>query len=267
VCSGKWSGNFLNWATMQTIDPYRWALTGGYRTTDTAATTIIEKAYATGQGTTSEFPDRTMSVASSISGATPFSWSTLSLRIQGLGNKMRLTSTGSNNTSATPTPYGSTTKLDAAAVYEVSVRVKVCDATAGTGDLESNCVKYDSGYYKPEGLIQKYAQKIRFAAFGYLNDATLTRDGGVLRARMKYVGPTQPVPGADPITNPSAEWNATTGVMVTNPDSTDASNTASAYGITIGNSGVMNYVNKFGEITPGSYKSYDRCATTAIWAM
>lgn len=71
VCSGKWSGNFLNWATMQTIDPYRWALTGGYRTTDTAATTIIEKAYATGQGTTSEFPDRTMSVASSISGATP----------------------------------------------------------------------------------------------------------------------------------------------------------------------------------------------------
>lgn len=142
-------------------------------------------------------------------------------------------------------------------MYEVSVRVKVCDATAGTGDLESNCVKYDSGYYKPEGLIQKYAQKIRFAAFGYLNDATLTRDGGVLRARMKYVGPTQPVTGADPITNPSAEWNATTGVMVTNPDSTDASNTASAYGITIGNSGVMNYVNKFGEITPGSYKSYD----------
>ncbi len=257
VCSGKWSGNFLNWATMQTIDPYRWALTGGYRTTDTTTTTIIEKAYATGQGTTSEFPDRTMSVASSISGATPFTWSSLSLRIQGLGNKLRLTSTGDNNTSSTPTPYGSTSTVDAKAVYEVSVRVKVCDATAGTGDLESNCVKYDSGYYKPEGLIQKYAQKIRFAAFGYLNDATLTRDGGVLRARMKYVGPTQPVPGSDPITNAAAEWNATTGVMVTNPDSTDASSTASAYGITIGNSGVMNYVNKFGEITPGSYKSYD----------
>jgi len=24
-------GSFLNWATMQTIDPFRWALTGGYR--------------------------------------------------------------------------------------------------------------------------------------------------------------------------------------------------------------------------------------------
>ena len=31
ICSGSWSGNFLNWATMQTIDPFRWALTGGYR--------------------------------------------------------------------------------------------------------------------------------------------------------------------------------------------------------------------------------------------
>lgn len=26
---GYWSGAFLNWATMQTIDPFRWALTGG----------------------------------------------------------------------------------------------------------------------------------------------------------------------------------------------------------------------------------------------
>src|SRR5581483_5431178 len=34
-CSGAWSGNFMNWATMQTIDPFRWALTGGYRVVDT----------------------------------------------------------------------------------------------------------------------------------------------------------------------------------------------------------------------------------------
>ncbi|SEL27146.1 type IV pilus assembly protein PilY1 [Roseateles sp. YR242] len=257
VCSAKWSGNFLNWATMQTIDPYRWALTGGYRTTDTTSSTIIEKAYATGQGTTSEFPDRTMSGSTLIAGATPLSWSTLKLRIQGLGNKLWFTSTGNNNNVSTATAYGSTTSVAAGTVYQVSVRVKVCDTTSGSGDLESNCVKYDSGYYKPEGLIQKYAQKIRFSAFGYLNDATLTRDGGVLRARMKYVGPTQPVPGSDAITNTAAEWNATTGVMVSNPDTTDASATSTYYGITISNSGVMNYVNKFGEITPGSYKSYD----------
>jgi hypothetical protein len=42
-CTGtdnsKWSGNFLNWATMQTADPFRWALTGGYRARDTTTET------------------------------------------------------------------------------------------------------------------------------------------------------------------------------------------------------------------------------------
>ena len=32
--SGLWSGNLLNWATMQTIDPIRSALTGGFRVVD-----------------------------------------------------------------------------------------------------------------------------------------------------------------------------------------------------------------------------------------
>lgn len=42
----KWSGNYLNWATMQTVDPFRWALTGGYRAVDTATETLLEKAWA-----------------------------------------------------------------------------------------------------------------------------------------------------------------------------------------------------------------------------
>ena len=47
VCSGssqQWSGNFLNWATTQTIDPFRKALTGGYRVIDTSSLTVLEKA-------------------------------------------------------------------------------------------------------------------------------------------------------------------------------------------------------------------------------
>ncbi|SEL69195.1 type IV pilus assembly protein PilY1 [Roseateles sp. YR242] len=254
ACSSKWSGNFLNWATMQTIDPFRWALTGGYRVRDTATETIIEKAYATGQGGTSNFPDRTMKT--NITTATPLSWGTVKLRIQGLGNKLWFTSTGDNNKVSTATAYGSTDKMAEDTVYEVSARVKVCDSSTAAGSLEANCVKYASGY-KPEGLIQQYSDKIRFSAFGYLNDATLTRDGGALRARMKFVGPTKPVPGADPITNTVAEWNGTTGVMITNPDTADAAAMSTYYGITISNSGVMNYLNKFGEITPGSYKTYD----------
>jgi hypothetical protein len=45
-CTGLWSGNFMNWATMQTIDPFRWALSGGYRSVDQAGLTILEKAWA-----------------------------------------------------------------------------------------------------------------------------------------------------------------------------------------------------------------------------
>lgn len=40
-----WSGNFLNWATMTRADIMRHVLYGGYRRTDTATETILERAY------------------------------------------------------------------------------------------------------------------------------------------------------------------------------------------------------------------------------
>ena len=79
TCSGKWSGNFMNWATMQTIDPFRWVLTGGYRVIDTTTTTVLEKAWASGQGGTGDFPDSSLNVGADIAGATPFPSSTASL--------------------------------------------------------------------------------------------------------------------------------------------------------------------------------------------
>ncbi|HMM76988.1 MAG TPA: PilC/PilY family type IV pilus protein [Gammaproteobacteria bacterium] len=39
-----WSGNFLNWATMTRMDIVRKILYGGYRSTDTATTTVLERA-------------------------------------------------------------------------------------------------------------------------------------------------------------------------------------------------------------------------------
>jgi len=106
-------------------------------------------------------------------------------------------------------------------------------------------------------LIQQYAKRIRFSAFGYLNDSNLLRDGGVLRARQKFVGPMQPQPGLPDIANTKTEWDANTGVFIGNPDSTDAADTATLFGVAVSNSGVINYLNKFGEINPGSYKTYD----------
>lgn len=358
-----WSGNYLNWASTQTIDAFRWALTGGPRVVDTTTTTILEKTNHAGQGARSSiYPDKVL--ASGVSGATPFSWTTVVSRVHGLQTAMYVSAgqelsctfatdgsrktkftcnasatgagsltcstanfspasggsasctasqaspavslsctvnrpssnkynysctsgttgsascsalnrdyagnaaSGSCNTPVTVADYaGQTTGADATTFYRVYVRLKVCDPAVG---LETNCVQYGSNY-KPEGLMQQYSMKLRYSAFGYLNDSNVQRDGGVMRGRMKYIGPKKPVPGAEPVANTMAvggvtsnvsEWDETTGVMATNPDATDASQTASAaasagYSVPITNSGVMNYLNKFGKVTTGNYKDYD----------
>lgn len=230
VCSGKWSGNYLNWATMATIDPFRWAMTGGNRVVDTVDTTILQKAWHNGNG---PFAAKTIS-SSLAAGATPFS-SSVTTAVSGQGFTMQITSPSN------------------ASPNRVTVRVKVCDASVG---VESNCVAYGSNY-KPEGLIQKYAREIRFSAFGYLNESNEYRDGGVLRARQKFVGPAQPQPGQPDVANSLAEWSSTTGQFVRNPDSADAAATTSFSGTTISDSGVINYLNRFGQLYPGKYKSFD----------
>ena len=44
-CSGKWSGDFLNYVTMARIDALRRVLYGGKRSTDTASQTILERTF------------------------------------------------------------------------------------------------------------------------------------------------------------------------------------------------------------------------------
>jgi len=253
-----WSGNWLNWASMQTIDTFRWALTGGYRAVDTAGTTVLEKAWATGQGTTRVAPNKTIPnqwapPVLDVMGATPFNFSSASSRIWGLGNRIWVSGVGDLD-SGTATAYtgqnsftsDSSMQADPAQIYELFVRVKVCDSSVG---IESNCTRYGNNY-KPEGLIQKYSSKLRYGAFGYLNDPNINRDAGVLRARMKYVGPIQPVPGQADKANVLTEWDNSNGVFITNPDTADAAVN------NVSNSGVINYLNKFGLATH-TYKTKD----------
>ena len=256
-----WSGNYLNWASMQTLDTFRWVLTGGYRSTDTTSTSILTKTYASFDS--GVMPDK--SANTGITTATPLNWGTINSRLRATRTEMYITSSG-NLYSSTVYDYTGENNFvistdpkwaNSSRVYRLYINVKVCDASVG---LEENCVAYGSNY-KPEGLLQKYAQKLRYAAFGYYNDSSGSpqRDGGVMRAKMKYIGPTQPTPGGSPTTNSNAEWNGTTGVMVNNPDSTDATTTNTFAGLpagTISNSGVMNYLNKFGN-SGSTYKSYD----------
>tara|TARA_Y100000782_G_scaffold52985_2_gene58980 strand:- start:7546 stop:12000 length:4455 start_codon:yes stop_codon:yes gene_type:complete len=441
-CSGDvWSGNYLNWATTQTIDPFRWALTGGYRVKDTTTETWLEKARHSGQN--NYFDERTISGATVVNNATPFSTATFKSEVGGLANQMHFTlpsghgftnltgaasviafhdtdfssgwstySSGSvsrsstqaqddsfslkktNNddpnggyknlgttvdyddfifdgwiyrptvgtqngqsdrlalsnssangygfnissgnirierrnggsgttisssvsisrpsdqwyrfvfqsvsgnkfkltvfnssgtqlgtvTSNADTNYNNFSRLyvhggheyyvDNLTIHEITsagsvaydnvssdkygttVRVKVCDSNIG---VEDNCKQYGSNW-KPEGLIQRYSDEIRYSIFGYLNDSNYNRDGGVLRASKKYVGPTQLDPTLGVITNPNTEWDASTGVLIQNPDAADASDTATYYGASVSNSGVLNYLNKFGQLNSNNFKSYD----------
>ncbi len=108
TCTSRWSGNFLNWALTQTIDPMRKALTGGYRSIDTSSTTVLQKAYSDANVDTNGFPDKVLSRAATVSGATPFSWTSLTISNQKTGLMFNFSSSspggGSNPSGLTPYP-------------------------------------------------------------------------------------------------------------------------------------------------------------------
>ena len=268
--SPRWSGNFLNWMSMQTLDTFRWVLTGGYRSTDTTTNTVLTKTYA-GFDSSSVIPNKSIAAATAtLTGATPVTWTAWNSRVRMLGTAVYFTSTGDSGSTWTAagtaftdynnqSSYGTSNLAAPGTIYRIFINVKVCDSSV---QIEDNCTAYGSNY-KPEGLIQQYSAKLRYSAFGYFNHSG-NRDGGVMRARMKYVAPTKPVPGSSSISNSLAEWDASTGIMLTNPDNTDAASTvtnatAAGWAVNITNSGVMNYLNKFG-YSAQSYKSNDPSA-------
>lgn len=126
----------------------------------------------------------------------------------------------------------------------MSARVRVCDDAEKTTRTDL-CARYPDGNYKPVGEIQRYATGVRVAAFGYLKDDSSSAYGGVLRAPMKYIGPTYIDPEGQPQNNTATEWDADSGVFNVNPLNASTPFTTS---------GVINYLNKFG--TLGSEKGY-----------
>jgi type IV pilus assembly protein PilY1 len=268
---GQWSGNFMNWAATQTIDPFRWALTGGYRSVDTTSQTILEKAWGSAQGGpaqnypyrgTSQGGGNNMSTSGSlIAKLTPFNtWSSFDEGVWGNGQTMVFSGGGAGSGYTLSYTNGSVSDLSnfatanttsaSTGAYRVYIRVAVCDPTLGTAFLESNCVQYGANY-KPEGLLQQYSQRIRFSAFGYLNQGGDVREGGVMRAPMSFIGPNVPQPlSTTVLVNTKPEWDPGTGIMSSNPDTVSASASG------VAQSGVMNYLNKFGEFGQ-TYKTYD----------
>ena len=173
-------------------------------------------------------------------------------------------------------------------------RVKVCDQN----DVRDYgmCTEYPNNgtpVKKPTGVIQKYADDLRLAAFGYVMDPTTAhagftwdgtdefddfkgRFGGVLRAPMKYVGENAYTPTGVKSANARAEWDANTGILLANPDKCgETGGDTHCKGIENGSkefkrSGVINYLNQFGRTNPdiqGNYKQYDNLSELYYEAM
>lgn len=286
-CSGSggaFSGNFMNWATSSAIDILRYGLTGGNRIVDESsgnAKTVLQRAWLPDSfyrhGT--YFTEKSITKAQAATLVETALYNKISdggkLWIYNCRNRVYFAkSRDTNASSACDKPFnvsnagsdqliGSTSSQK---FYELNMLV--CDPNSATNRLmtydpetkqwKGLCFRYPNGKYKPVGQFQMNAENIRIGVFGYLQDNSRSRYGGVLRAPLKYLGPKKYDMNfnLESAANASAEWNANTGVFIDNPQSGDATYGAQGYP----KSGAIMYINKFGTLNPdtiGDYKELD----------
>ena len=233
-CSGKFSGNFLNWSTMTAMDMFVWTMTGGNRIDDGADNTTVVRRVKK-QNNDNWFPHKLISATHNVAPSTVTPWSDSKVYIYNTDFGVKFgTSRGGNQLSNAKYSTGT-----------LDVDIRVCNKNK---TLEDNCIYYSSGdYYKPEGLIHENAESMRFAVTSYSNTGGNGIDGGVLRSNMKYVGTNMPDGSGNMIANTLAEINAD-GTLNTNPNPSDASASGVSY------SGVITYLNKFSD---AGYKGND----------
>lgn len=264
--TNQFSGNFLNWSTMTALDQFRAAMTGGARIYDSDTTstanpyrTLLARAY---RYDTWGYVDKRIERGGITVGGTTFTndpkrltpWDVDTLVVD---NDWSTASPSGHRTrfyQVTGGMGGTWTRLTTGTSIDsrvFNVIVEVCDPTAG---LESNCVAYSDGlttWYKPEGLLQKNALKMRYALTSYSGIDGNGINGGVLRSNAKYIGEFAPTTSGGYVVNGAAEIDSK-GLYVQDPEGV-------ANGTTIVNSGILNYINMFALAT-GRYKSNDPAA-------
>jgi type IV pilus assembly protein PilY1 len=257
-CGGlNFSGNFLNWASMSTLDLLRLGLTGGDRIVDTPGLTILQRAWLPDgsyhpdfYASPTHFPRKQVSAGadgSAPSRVTPFD--TEALYIVSCRNRLLFGRSAKGHDCDAPRFGAGGRRLVSDKFFgEFNVRVKVCVAV----DLRGLCRPYASGA-KPEGAIQQYSAGMRIGLMSYLTEYGATDAnlyGGVLRAPLKHLGAERfDAPDYAASVNPQAEWQAANGVQAANPD--HASGPVS---------GAINYINQLGRAQParlGAYKAAD----------
>lgn len=255
-CDGTtFSGNFMNWASMSTIDLLRYGLTGGDRVTPESTTlTILQRAMLPTDffSDPALFPSRTISSSaggnvSAPAKVTPFSQATI--KLVSCENKIIIAEAATPITTCSLPLTSRGRPVAGNLAGEYLLRVKVCDAAEGPGRTDL-CEKYGDNY-KPVGILQRNADKMRVGLMSYLADGGDTnRYGGVLRAPIKYLGPRKfDGAGFNETSNDLPEWDSATGILYANPDNPAARDSSTV------KSGLINYINQFGRT--GTYRYYD----------
>lgn len=216
-CTGKWSGNFLNWATMTRIDTVRKILYGGYRHVDTATETVLERAplpndahsftkYYNGTDINQLTPFNPTSgaVDTAATGVTICNTTT-----SGSGDSQTVTAapqlmiaqgnyslwasnerwqcrwntaSNGNNSELTGMYAYADSPADSEKLGDFSVRVKACVSDM----LEENCVAYGANH-KPGGLLQEFGEDDSML-FGLITGSYgKNKSGGVLRKNISYI--------------------------------------------------------------------------------
>ncbi len=274
-CSGKFSGNFMNWATMSAMDVFRMTLTGGRRVLDDIDLTVLERAWLpTAASATSaapplypgvsdffasdqHFPRRLVGLGldgSSVARVAPATVLPFDVPRASLVNCRDEVLIGNYETGASScdTPGADGSWVEGGPVNRYKLRVKVCDAEdMAHGRAGSFCQNFGSSgtpSWKPAGEVQLRAETMRFGALAYLLDQNQTRYGGVLRHPLAYVGQrSYDARFRDAGPNLLREWDGE-GRLLANPAQAAE-----------GRSGFVNYLNNFGSVpgAEGAYKRYD----------
>lgn len=196
--AGRWSGNWLNYITTSRVDALRKVLYGGHRDVDTAAQTILRRAYIPQDGH-SWAKEYTSTSGYDITQYTPLNQPDTGKRhffgnltrnygtncvdldkCSDLAPVLSVVTNSSNRvwqwaSSERPVLAASGSTLGGGTRTDYTVRVEVCTASFHAND----CQAYGSGY-KPVGLLQQYTDNSML--FGLLTGSyDQNMSGGVLR--------------------------------------------------------------------------------------
>jgi type IV pilus assembly protein PilY1 len=262
ICGGKFSGNFMNWATMSTVDILRYSLTGGKRDggLDSPTLTVLERSNVQNTFAISEillptyFPRKVISLAS-VNNYTPYINKPGNLRIVNCAGVVHFGDGTGGDITDCGTPKGDGNLSGTG----MQVKVQVCDA--GEGLIRTTlpatnppvnpltyvdpqyryCTKYGANF-KPEGELQRNPLLARISVFAYPNVDSPAQYGGVLRRPAKFVGPRRLDALLNDTANPNKEWDENTGMFIIEPDPVNNQ--------FFGGSGIINYINKFDTTYP-----------------